>query len=490
VRSCLGLLALAWLAGASGAGAQEAQVRAGNQLEIYYDTKVEESVIDDRLDLELEYGRFGAGVVFLSHTPSDPLRLDPNDFGARQEGLRKRWVTAAIDPIELRLGDSYASFGNGLVLRIFEDQLVDFDNVVDGAYGSVAYRGARVSMIAGTNSIGPERAIVKGLSAEVQAEGGWLLGLNGAFVDSVDGATPAPGRDGVAGLNGHALLPGGVDLTAEYAIRHYRPERPNRNAPDDGHGAYVAANTTIGPVALLAEAKDLLRFDHAYTTPPTAVRQHVSSLLNRGSHVPNIRLEDERGWQAEISWSVRPELILTANHSASDARHAELPAWESFGQVEADVGGAHWILYGAETEEKIREGLDRTFFERITFGGDVVRELGRSWGLELAYETQETRQQDLARAAFEFPIEFRDHMLGVTLSKSPRHTWAATIEWTDSPIESEDLWVWVEWNLRLGVIGQLNLAGGSLRGGQVCSGGVCKFVDPFEGGRLEILTNF
>lgn len=485
-----GFLVLATCASAAAVGAQETQIRAGNQLEVYYDTKIEESVVDDRLDLDLQYGRFGAGVVFLSHTPSDPLRLDPNDFGARQEGIRKRWVTAAIDPIELRVGDSYASFGNGLVLRIFEDQLVDFDNVVDGAFGRGTYRGVTLSTILGTNSIGPERAMVKGLSAEIEAEGGWLLGVNGALVDSVLGASAAPGRDALAGVNGHGILPGGVDVTAEYAIRSYRPERPGRHSPDDGHATYVAANANVGPVALLAEAKELLRFDHAYTTPPTAVRQHVSSLLNRGSHAPNIRLEDERGWQAEVSWSVRPDLILTANHSASDARNAELPAWESFGQVEADLGGTHWILYGAETEEKIREGLDRTFFERITFGGDAVGEVGRGWGLEVAYETQQTRQLDLARASFEFPIEFRDDMLGLTLSKSPTHTWAATIEWTDSPIEDEDMWIWVEWSLRLGVIGQLSLAGGSLRGGQVCSGGVCKFVDPFEGGRLEILTNF
>jgi hypothetical protein len=44
--------------------------------------------------------------------------------------------------------------------------------------------------------------------------------------------------------------------------------------------------------------------------------------------------------------------------------------------------------------------------------------------------------------------------------------------------------------IRLGAAGQLTLSGGTIRGGMVCSGGICKFEDPFEGGRLEFLTNF
>ncbi|MBD3161088.1 MAG: hypothetical protein GF346_02850 [Candidatus Eisenbacteria bacterium] len=475
---------------ASDSEAEEGRIRAANQLEVYYDTNLEESVLDDRLDLDLSWGRFSGGIVFLSHSPSNPQLLDPNDFGVRQEGIRKRWATATIEPITVRLGDSYASFGNGLVLRVVEDQAVDFDNVLDGMAIEAELGRFEIEGIAGTNSLGPERTVVKGVSALFFADAGWHVSFNGAIVDSVDGTTVVPGRDQIGGIEGGAYLPGGFEVAAEYAVRHYKPEREGRSPAPDGHATYLQASGFVGPVSLFLEAKDLLRFDHGYTIPPTVARQHTSTLLNRGSHVPNIRLEDERGFQAEALWSPLQDVYLTGNYSESEARHSNLPAWEAFGMIEADFAGAHWVLLGAETEEKVREGIDRTFFERITFGGDVVRELGRGWSLEVLYETQAIQQQDLATSHFEYPLKYRDHIAAATLSLSPKHTWSVNYEWTDSPLEEKDSWLWVEWSIRFGVVGQLTLAGGALRGGQVCSGGVCKLVDPFEGGRLELLTNF
>ena len=478
--------------------AESTELRAGNQLEVYYDTQVDESVVDDRLDVDLRYDRFSAGIVFLSHSASNYLKLDQNKFGPSKQGIRKRWVTASNGPFEVRAGDSYATFGSGLVLRIFEDQAVDFDNVIDGARAQVTHGALTFEGIAGTNSYGEARTVVKGLSGRVEPRPGWLFGLNGAVIDTVSGDAPQPGRDGVASVQVDGGLPGGIDLTGEYAVRRYTPERPGRATPADGHATYLAAHGGIGPFSFSAEAKDLLRFKHAYTTPPTVARQHASTLLNRGSHVPNIRLDDERGVQTEILWTPYSNLLLTGNWSRSEARHATLPARETFGQAELDWKGAHLVAYGAETEEKVRERADRVFFERITYGGDALRGLGRDWSLELGLETQGVQEQDLAKAFYQFPLQYRESLASITLAKAPRHSWAATVEWTDNPNDAsgsrggkeKDSWAWFEWTIRLGVAGQISLGAGSLRGGQVCSGGVCKQVDPFEGGRIELLTNF
>ncbi|MFB3909916.1 MAG: DUF6029 family protein [Candidatus Eisenbacteria bacterium] len=465
-------------------------VRAANQLEVYYDTELKESLLDDRLDVDLSYKMFSAGVVFLSHTPSDPLRLDPNDYGAQQQGVRKRWVTGQRGPLELRLGDSYATFGNGLVLRIFEDQAVDFDNAVDGVHGTASLGSFTIEAIAGTNSFGEEETNVAGVSGSFTA-GGWLMSLNGARVDSVAGKATRPGKDWLGSVQASGNLLGRFDLAGEYAIRRHGFDDPAKRDLPEGHGAYASFHTSAGPVSLLLEGKDLLRFDHPYTTPPTAVRQHTSTLLNRGSHVPNIRLDDERGYQ--IEGLVTPDEVwtLTGNYSRSEARHADLPAWEAFGQAEAAYPATHLLAYGAEAEETIREGEDRVFFERITFGGDVLQSITDLWSFEVGYETQGIQERDYSNDDYTFPRKYRDHLVSLTVSRAPIHSWAATIEYTvDNPRETKDTWVWLEWNIRLGTFGQLTVAGGSLRGGQVCSGGVCKIVDPFEGGRLEMLTYF
>jgi hypothetical protein len=339
------------------------------------------------------------------------------------------------------------------------------------------------------DSVG-SRTTVKGVSARLEPPNGFIFGVNGAVIDSLRQEEGTPGRDALVGVQGTARAPGGIDLSAEYAILRHKTEVRGRKGPPEGHGAYASARANVGPVAVILEGKDLLRFQHPYSIPPTVARQHTSTLLNRGSHVPNIRLEDERGFQVEVLGSLSTDVMLTGNWSRSEARHATLPASEVFGQVDAEWLGAHWIGYADETEEKVPEGLDRTYFERITYGGDLSRAIGRGWAVEGGFETQGTQRLDLATASYRGPVQFRDNVGSFSLSKSPTHSWAVTIETTDDPEATRDSWVWFDWNIRLGALGQVTVGGGRLRGGQVCSGGVCRLVDPFEGGRVEFLANF
>jgi hypothetical protein len=490
VRGAATLLFIGLASLASSARAQEANVWATNLLEADYSTELDESTIDDRLDLGISFKRFGGGLVYLAHEPTDHTRLDRNKYGPRSNGIRKRWVTAETDNFAVRAGDSYAAFGSGLLVRIVEDQAVDFDNVVDGFYGMGTYKAMTLEMIAGTNSIGEPVTVVKALTARFDAGRGWTMGLNGAVIDSVKGEDPAPGRDGLVGAQANGPLPGGIDLTAEYAIQRYKPEREGRGIPDDGHGAYGAASGSFGPVSVTLEGKDLLRFEHAYAIPPTVVPQHATTLLGRGSHVPNIRLNDEYGGEANVVWRLNDAIILMGDASRSLARHDDLPAWELYGTFEGDWRGNHIIGYTAETEEKVREGVDRVFYERITYGGDWLTPVWNGWSAEVGLETQKTQEQDLATAAYETPLTYRDNVMTVTISKSPRFSWAATIEWTDEERADRENWSWFSWMIRCGTAGQLTLSGGTVRGGMVCSGGICKLEDPFTGGRLEFLTNF
>ena len=73
--------------------------------------------------------------------------------------------------------------------------------------------------------------------------------------------------------------------------------------------------------------------------------------------------------------------------------------------------------------------------------------------------------------------------------------WSVNAEFTNDEYPAvagreEGSWFWGEMSMRLGDRHQLLLGGGETRKGQVCSGGVCKLVDAFEGGRLELLTTF
>ena len=144
----------------------------------------------------------------------------------------------------------------------------------------------------------------------------------------------------------------------------------------------------------------------------------------------------------------------------------------------------------AETEEIIREGSSDIFFERITHSGTIVQPLSEYLSLDVTVETQGVQESNRDTQSYQFPLEYRDNIVSATLNKAPNMSWGLTYEWSDSPKEVDDAWLWADWNVQVGSRHQLSLGAGKLRGGQLCSGGVCKLVQPFEGVKLEFLTTF
>jgi hypothetical protein len=515
-RGCVLLVLGAFLA-ARPVPAQELQYQIANQTEGYYDTKWKETLLDSRLDALVSHGRYSAGAVMVSHSPSDPGRLDPNNLGPARQGVRKRWLEAKTDGWDLRLGDAYAAFGRGLALQIFEDQTVDFDNAIDGVTGSATLGRTDFQFLAGNNSFGPVQQVLKAAHVGYQLPAGLRAGLHGVWSDNLGGA--GQGRTGGDRLYGGLLqgaLASHADVYGEYVERDQRNGSGASAHVPQGHAGYANINIYAGPVQLMAEYKDLLRYKlpqvaredgtlQPFVNPPTAVRQHTTTLLNRGSHVANIRPDDERGGLAETYVTLWERTRLTGSYSVSKARRAKdysalgqafsntrFPAWETYGELEHHpTEKTEFILRGGETEETIEEGGDPLFAERMTWGGLVSFPLVENWSGEISLETQGVQESNKALRPEDFYLtEYRNNLIGLTLSKSPNMSWGLTAERTDDPREEDKTWVWGEWNVRLGDRHQLLLGGGRLRGGQVCSGGVCKLTKPFEGGRIELLTTF
>ncbi len=467
-------------------------IQAANQFEFYWDNDVEETVVDDRLDVTVSRGAFTLGGTFLSHSPSDPGRLDPNDFGEQVQGLRKRWLEVQTDDFRARVGDVYATFGRGLILNIFEDQTVDFDNVLDGFYGSADLNDrVTLEVISGTNSLGDEFQTLKGAQASFYLPKNVTVGLEGVWSDSLGTElTGRPGGDRLYGGHAGGSLTEYIDYYGEYVVRDARNFREGGSEPAQGHGGYANVSLYLGQLQLLGEYKDFLRYVTENINPPTAFRSHASTLLNRGSHVANLSFADEKGGLVEALLTVTDQTRIAASYGETVARKGNFPAWEAYGEIEQWFGHSELVLRAAETEETIREGSDDIFFERITYSGTLVHPLNDVLSVDLTVETQEVQEVNKSLQNTRFPLEYRDNVISATLNKSPNMSWAVTVEWSDNPREDRDNWVWGEWNIAVGDRHQLNLAGGQLRGGQLCSGGVCKLVDPFQGVKVEFLTTF
>ncbi|MEZ4655195.1 MAG: DUF6029 family protein [Candidatus Eisenbacteria bacterium] len=428
------------------------------------------------------------GATFLSHSPSDAQRLDLNDYGKQVQGVRKRWLEATTDDLDLRIGDVYATFGRGLALQVFEDQTVDYDNVLDGFYGAGYFRDASFEFISGTNSLDDPFQVMKAGQLLLPLPRRFELGLEGVWSDSVGSGLQSRPGDRLMGAHLGGSVSELADVYGEYVTRDYRNFRQGGYEPPQGHGAYSNLTLYLGKLQLLTEYKDFLRYELPYINPPTANRSHASTLFNRGSHVANIRFDDERGGLVDAYLTLSDHTRLNGSYSKSEARHFHAPAWEAYGEIEQWLHGTEVVLRTGETEETVREGSDNVFFERITYSGTVVHPFNDIWSLDITGETQGVQESNEGTRDFQFPFDYRDNIVSATLNKSPNYSWALTVEWTDDDRQPRDHWIWAEWNIQIASRYQLLLGGGQLRGGQLCSGGICKLVDPFQGAKMEFLV--
>jgi hypothetical protein len=287
-----------------------------------------------------------------------------------------------------------------------------------------------------------------------------------------------------------------ADLYGEYVLRDQRDANGRDSGIPQGHAGYAALNLYLGRLQFLGEYKDLLRYDlptvdtRAWINPPTCVRAHASTLLSRGAHTPNIFPADERAGLAEAYLTIADGTKAVLSYGRTRARHRPYASWETYGELEHWFGGTEVILRADETEDTVQEGAELRFTEHITFSGSLVQPLPRNWNLDLTVDAQKTQQFDRAADPPKPAEEFSGQVATLTVSAPNGMAWAVNGEWTDQEAQPRQNWLWLEYTLRIGERHQLTLGGGRQRGGQVCSGGVCKLVDPFQGGRIELLTNF
>src|SRR5262249_17723495 len=212
----------------------------------------------------------------------------------------------------------------------------------------------------------------------------------------------------LAGVKGAAL-----PLYAEYAQldRSWEQWWQFTMGDEAPHAFYAASNLLWGPFTLAAEWKDYRRFRLGFNDPPSLVREHGFTLLNRATHV--LDAESEHGYQLEAAWSLPRWGALTVNQTRSDGTpvNRELRFEETYWELRAAPGpGARFdaTLY-------IDHALDEFDFvsDRDTYGGSgTVRVLTRySATLELA-------RQDATRiVARRPPPPARDHLLFLPLRR-------------------------------------------------------------------------
>ena len=463
---------------------------------------------------QLEYGFASgrAGVRFEQNRNSE----DRYDYGA----LTQRWAEWSDERLRLRVGNLYTILGRGLIHRSFELPGVvldqpglrsrygpsrDVDGVlVDGAWGPVAGRLFSGTPNSGEYSAAPENDLFGLDRYRGTLSGGQLAGtvwrearVGAAYLRTSNGlGTQREFGSGFVELDPLRLA--GVTAAAlPIYLEYAQADRPFsdwwslRTGAQDTFALYAAANLLAGDFALSAEWKDYREFRLGINDPPSLVREHAYTLLNRATHVLNAGRE--RGFQLEGSWTARPWGTVTANFSRSDGRgdrfderFIELHAAPKDGRVwEATV---FW--------DQGMDGFSSIDKRRIYGTSGTWRVTGR-WAV-----TADVQRQEATRELVLLPsVSFGDHYAALTGSRAGIGSATLAFERSTDPLQEDpalagdariDPRRFVAGIVRATISEhhEATLFMGQRRGGRACTGGTCYEVRPFRGAELRLLTRF
>ena len=319
----------------------------------YYQTDEKLGITDSTLDGEMygmnafgklvyTNGNFSAGLRYEAYLP--PLK----GFDRRYEGqgvpywfARYKW-----ENVDITVGHFYEQFGNGLVLRSYEEWTLGVDNSINGA--RVIFnpsKGITMKALAGTQRFFWEpyrdknRGIIKGFDTELYLndiikgfEGSKTrILLGGSFVskyeqtaektlvrDTTQYVYKMP--DNVAAWAGRMnLIHGGWNLTTEYARKINDPSAMNNFIYKPGEALFASLSYSTRGLGLVLAAKridnmsyksDILEESNALDINylPPLTKQHVYSLATIYPYAtqPN----GEMGIQAQMIYTIPRNTFL------------------------------------------------------------------------------------------------------------------------------------------------------------------------------------
>ncbi len=462
-------------------GSDSWSISASNQLEYSSDRKTHQDIFHNWADLDLAYSNYRANLRYDAH--------QPDDWGQTWQGFSFRNVQLSSEFLNVTAGNYYVIFGRGLILRTYENRDIRHDNNIDGVRGKVEFEGFNLTMLGGTATGRYER-----LSDPLHAADGkvafteWMT-LGGSYLRT---NVTDFGLVRMYGGNAAVSLPN-IDLYAEVA------EKDNPSGeymPGDGTGIYASANVYTAGLGLALEFKDYdkLAFtnqDVIFNNPPALARDHAYTLLNRHAYV--LEMNDERGYQAEITSSPVENLSVLVNGSYTTDRKdnsaffelGNLVFSEVYGELEYDHSDKATLKGGFSVQEYEKEEGSPV---RLAPVADLVYYLTEATTVNFILEHLYTEKYD-------GDLTYYDQILSLSLSQSPvaslTFTWERTTEWeTVEEWTGRRDWFIGTLDMALGDNHNLSLSVGSRRKGKVCAGGVCVDKPALDGWEVKLLSRF
>ena len=460
---------------------------------------------------------------------------NPPEIGQEFTGISRRYIEYDNDDFYLRAGNFSELFGKGMAINLFENRGLAYDSWLDGVNAKYKFDDLKISLLNGVINFADsisfwreEKYNLLGGNAEYKINDEIKAGLT--FI-SAEGEIPIPGL--ISKLKSEIpeiyfnLNLGDFDLFLDWSHKWTKVENGSSSV---GSGIYSALSYNSNGLGITLDYKNykfdeqdpFTRYDATRPTrmlpfqnPPIVQKEHSYLLLSRSIH--EIDFNDEVGFQLEVFYLLNDETFFTLNGSMA-SRHnfynynpsafsfvkeervrnflpssedKYSPFWEYFLEAEhslddytsLNIGFAQRskILFndivGSAASHKIRSTVLPLLVQR-TFSENYSASI--QYELEFVDDNYNTNQMRFNNQFISFVSSFFS-VLNINLR----------YEFTSNNFEVSGRkdWFTVETGYRINQSNNISFSFGRERGGQTCSNGVCRYIQPFSGFKLTLLSN-
>jgi hypothetical protein len=465
---------------------------------------------------------------------------DPPETGEQFRGISRRFIEYNNDDLYLRAGNYSELFGRGLALNLFENRGLAYNTWLDGVilkYNSDFYTasilGGRIDFRDSVNVVRNEIYKIRGGNFELTPLNEVTIGAAYIYTEGIipqgDETSSIPSKNIKAEIPELYLNINLSNLSFYIDWSRKWTDVISDKMTSTGWGLYSSASYLGEGFGLTLDYKnysfDILdpygRYDFSRATrmlpfqnPPIVQKEYSYTLLSRPLH--EINFNDEVGFQLDAFYSLNENTTLNFNTSFSsihsryqlnedgftfskvDRSDDFIPSFkkEYFPYYEIFLEGEHY--YSLSSAVRLAFAVrEKTFFNEFsqnkssTITSSFIIPLKIQHVFSENYAMTFQSEHEWVNERSEIGNEkFFNHLITVINSFFLRLTATLRFEYTTSDIDVSNRknWVSAELGYRLGQSHVITASYGQERGGLICSNGVCKYIQPFEGFRLSVLS--
>ncbi len=506
------------------------------------DTLIGADVPDEKMGLNsyanFTYTRdkFTAGIRYEGYFPA------MNGFDKKNNGvgIPYKYASYTNQDLNITVGNFYEQFGNGLILRVYEDKTLDYDYALEGIkINYKLYNGVYVKAVYGKqrNYWSKSPGLVRGVDGEFSineiftklAEKKTKLTLGGSFVSKYqkdnDPLYKLPENVG-ASAGRINLMRGKFSLSGEYAYKINDPSGVNGKIYKPGEALLLNATYSQKGLGVYLSAKriDNMSFqsdrsatgkDLNINTLPDITKTHTFAL--EAMYPYAIQPNGEMGYQAEVIYKIKKKSKLGGKYGTTiDVNFSQISSiQQSAINDTTPIGQAGTLGYKSDF---LAFG-DDLFFQDLNV--EIERKISKKFKTEFVYQNLIYNNHIFTNGDYHGIIYTNVAIANLTYKLKSRKALRTELQWMGTQQDKGDWgmllfeysiphWFFTVWDMYnygnsdpnkqlhyyYGAIGYVNktnriqIGYGRQREGVVCAGGVCRYVPASNGLTISITSSF